>query len=410
MKDKSGSSNTEAQGDATSKTEVGQTGSESKSDISFSEVSFAELQGIPEVSDAELQGISDDSEDAKDDETSKAASSESVSSKTDDAKSADASTDKSSDTSEDSGDTKDSKQKDTKSDSESSKDSDKTTEKQHPVGYVPLKAVQEAREENQYLKGQISNLTQQVTDLASRINSQKSTSETTKTSEEIPGLPKDFKVLSKDDFKELSEDNPVEASEYLYNLNLYQEHQRTLNASKAEQERTLAQNKAVMDTVADAVSKQMEQIVPGIFDEDSESLTELLTFADEIGFMDDMYYLTNPLTQVILPGESEPMLLGDQAADMLKLLVSAKDLKSKIVDEKAVEDRLRGDLTKEITEKVTAELIAKFKTDSRSFRSLSETDTTGDQGQDSLSGKVLSPEEVAKLSEADYQAYLTGNA
>jgi len=155
----------------------------------------------------------------------------------------------------------------------------------------------------------------------------------------------------------------------------------------------------------------MEEFVPGLFDEGSKASEELAAFANDLGFTDDMYYLTNPQTQIILPGETEPLLLGEQAASIIQTLATARtrinDLKETTVDK----DKLREEITKEVEanlrKTIEGELLAKFKTgsDESAFRSLTSVPSSETP---EFAGKVLTEAELARLPETEQELYLAG--
>lgn len=259
-----------------------------------------------------------------------------------------------------------------------------------PKGFVPLAAIHEARGEIRALKEQIAALT------AAKQPTPPATSE----APEVPTVP-EFEVLSDAAFEELAEDNPAQAAVYLRKLALHQEAVRAAEAAKVSQESF----KVAIDRIIDSSVEAMEKVAPGIFAEDGAVRSELMEFGNTLGFTEDLYYLTNPSTKIILPGESEPLLLGEQAASILGLLVNAKAKLAPPTDEAALRER--------ITAEVTAELMKKFKTAGQTgstYRGLNEVSRSGhDIPQESLKDKVLTAEQLAKLSPEAYEAYLMGN-
>ena len=104
-----------------------------------------------------------------------------------------------------------------------------------------------------------------------------------------------------------------------------------------------------------------------------------------------MFYLTNPATKIILPGETEPLLLGEQAAHMIKFLATVKGLKPD---------------TDSIRQQLESEILAKLKKPG-SYVPLDAIPSAKDS-QPVIPGKILSDAEYAKLSPAEQEAYLSG--
>ncbi len=340
-------------------------------DGSISDAAYAEAQGFEIVTDDQLRGEETEEESAEEEKTEDKAK-----------ETEEKSEEKEEDTKE---------EKSTESKAEELTASSESTEKP-PKGFVPLAAVKEARAENRYVKEQNLLLQQQLVNMQNM--------SLPKVEDELQ-VEDDFKVLSDDDFKDLAEDDAAEALVYMQKLNVFQENQRVNEAHRVTEQ----QNVDITNDIMSNAQQAMEKAVPGIFDEDSEAQSELVTFAEDLGFNDDMFYLTNPATKIILPGETEALLLGDQAADILSVLTTARTKISEAttkVDEKAIEARIRKE--------VEAELVAKFKSKDSSFRSLSDVPKTNDltDSMGDYSGKVLSDTQFAKLSSVEQEKYLSG--
>lgn len=335
------------------------------------EVDIFMSQGIDGPSEAELRG-----EDiTPDDEPSDSETSNESTAKTDDAE-----TPETEETSEEQP-----KEDDEQATEETTADSEPEA-KRHPKGYVPIAAIHEARGEVRYLKEQLQTVQNQLHELKQG------------QPKEGPDL-EEFEVLSDDEFDILAEDDPGQAAIYLRNLSAYEAKKRS-DADAEHQQKVFAE--AYESIMQDSMAA-IEKIAPGIYDEDSQIQSEIMEFAESFGFTEDMYYLTNPSTKVILPGETEPVLLGEQAADILGLLVNAKS-KMATPDTSALESRLR--------EEITAELVKKFKSSSTDeYRSLSQApkSDTETPSEHPFRGKVLSTEELTKLTPKQYEEYLAGN-
>jgi len=245
-----------------------------------------------------------------------------------------------------------------------------------PKGYVPTAALHEVRGENKYLKSQIAELTKQLS------ANQQPQSSTTEEAQDT------FVQLSDDEFVALSEESPKDALLYMKQLNQYNEDRR-IQESITQQTQKLY----------DSVSKEMETIVPGLFSDDTVA-EEFRSFAETIGFTEDLFYLTNPSTMVIMPGESEPTLLGDQAAKLIKLLANVKQGQKPVVVPDL--EKIKSDLRKEIE----TEILAKVKS-GESFKSLSSAPNT-QTNRPEFSDKMLSEAAFMRLSSKEQEIYLAG--
>ena len=220
-----------------------------------------------------------------------------------------------------------------------------------------------------------------------------------------------FDVLSKEAYAKLVEDDPSAALVYQHDLIEHNEIVRTkaaedLATATADANATAQAEYDQEETqdIVDTALAQMEKVVPGIFGEDSKDHEELLTFADDLGFSDDMFYLTNPATRVILPGQTEPLLLGDQAVSVLQMLVTAK---SKLADADKTTDVEA--LTATIRKEVEGELLAKFKKETgQEFKPLTSIPKS-EGGQNFSKVDNLTEAQIAKLPPDEYEAYLAGN-
>jgi hypothetical protein len=254
-----------------------------------------------------------------------------------------------------------------------------------PKGFVPTKAVQEAREENRYLKEQIKSLQEKVDALAQ--------SRETKAENEDAVEDESFKVLSKFELIELAEESPQEAIAYMLELQNYKERQVEKQQSEKQKAEAHEQAKALFKESADL----MEQAVPGIFDEKSDTQMKLVEFAESLGFTEDLFFLTNPETMIVLPGETTPRYLGKQAAGVLKFIAGLKDKVA--VDSETIVKKLRGEIENEVLKKV--------KSSGKNFKSLN--DITTSESDVPKAKRSLSEAELMKLSDKELHAYLSGN-
>jgi hypothetical protein len=258
-----------------------------------------------------------------------------------------------------------------------------------PKGYVPIAAVHEVRGENKFLKEQIASLTAKVDAMS------KAPVEPAKTE---PNEFDNFVQLSDDEFLTLASDSPSEALLYVNKLNKFQEYTR----QKSEELRKTQAEQEYLMNVYEKANQQMEEIVPGLFDAESPVATEFREFAVGLGFTEEMFYLTNPATRIILPGDTEPLLLGDQAADVIRLLANVKSKVSQTQNSTVDVGAIRAELRKEIE----ADILSKIKTNTP-FKSISDIPASSDNRPE-FKGKMLSAEELSRLSEKEQEMYLAG--
>ncbi len=235
-----------------------------------------------------------------------------------------------------------------------------------------------------------------------QIKSLQSTDQTEVKTETKKVKAPEFDLLSESDFKTLAEDNPAEALIYTQKYNEFQTALSTFNSEqqtlKDSQKQSEVDN-AQVEVILSEATTAMEKVIPGLFDEDGKIQAELIEYADSVGFTTDMFYLTNPATQIILPGQSEPLLLGDQAASILQVLVNTRKNTAPPVD--------KAELEAEIRKTIEVELLAKFKSEGiESFKSLSQIPKT--ETETEFGDKILTDTQFNKLSDIEQEAYLSG--
>jgi len=323
-------------------------------------------QGLEDVSEAMLMG--EDVDDPKDDDT-----------KDDDTKDDDTKDD---DTKDDDTKDDDTKDDDTKDEEESQgvKSEAPAPKDAPPKGFVPLAALHEVRGENRYLKEQMESMRASIESL-----------KTAKPKEETESTPEDdFKVLTDEEFDELSEEDPKEAIRYMRQLRAHEK----IEEEKEYQQYVAEQKEEEAQQIFSQAKALMEETIPGLFDKETGLQAKLAADAEEIGFSDELFYLTNPQTQVILPGAKEPTYLGVQAAKILKVVANA----AKVKPGKEVNEA-------ELRKTIEAEIMAKIKKGG-SFKSLSDVPKAA---QDKFNrGDNLTEAEFAKLTDAEQEAYLSG--
>lgn len=263
-----------------------------------------------------------------------------------------------------------------------------------PKGFVKLQALHEARGENRTLKEQLAELTAQVEALSKGTPRQPET----QPGQDPTPPPAEFKVLSKEEFAAMKEEDPDVALDYLYDLEQY----RIAKAESDRQKEREEQEKQTARTIANNAYARMETTIPGLFDEGSTAAAEFATFAEELGFKNDLFFLTNPSTVVLPPGADKPVLLGEMAADLVDMFAG---LKTKLAERGSRRETLR----EEIRAELETELLEKFKTQGEAaFVSVTDLQGTGGKDDGDFTGRALTPEEYAKLSPADQERYLSG--
>lgn len=242
--------------------------------------------------------------------------------------------------------------------------------KKPPKGFVPLKAVHEAREKIDALRAELDTL---------------------KAEREAP-KDEEFKVLSEEDFDKLLAEDIFEAMKYERKLRQYNEEMATKQAAE----------KAERDAISKAQARMLKA-VPGLFDPEAKVNQDLAEFALTEGLdVDFLKAVTDPATKIIPRGGKSPILLGEQAAGFVEFLFgtyskgsSEAERIAKAVAEAEVKTR----------EAVTKEMMAKIKENAADHRSIGDLPGVSDKIK---SGALLTEAELAALSEEEQRAYLGG--
>jgi len=255
-----------------------------------------------------------------------------------------------------------------------------------PKDYVPKAALHEARGEIKFLKAALQEAKEELAAKAVTV--------------EKTGF-EDFVVLSKEEFRNLAADDPTEALMYRDRLDDYRTFQAEQaaiadQAKKKQSQTAIYEQEQVQNNV-----DLMAELVPGIFDDKQPVREKLTQFAIDHGFGEDMFYLTNPATKVILPGGKEPQLLGRHAAELMKTLFTVMSSSGEKVDVESIKAQVR----KEIEAEVTSTLTKKFVNQKSGRVTLDDIPDSGRKADD-FSGKVLSEKDFSKLTKAQQDAYL----
>lgn len=275
-----------------------------------------------------------------------------------------------------------------------------TESKKPPKGYVPLPAMKAARTKNRSLEAENTALASEVAELRASVQKL----ETPPAKEEEGG----FKKLSEQELSDLTEESPDEAIKYVVKLQAHtdQEIQNRLDAARAEDLAT-AQREHASAVIGDAYTR-IDKAVPGLYEEDSPAWTELTSFAEEIGITPEVFAMAaTPEALGLLPGETEPQLIGSKAADFIEAIVG---LQEKLASRGTRKETMRSELETEIRAEIEKELLAKFKKDGDpEHRSVSDLQGTKTEvREEGFGDRVLTNTEFAALSDEDKNRYLAG--
>jgi hypothetical protein len=262
-----------------------------------------------------------------------------------------------------------------------------------PTGYVPLAALHEERGKRQAMSSRIQELEAAVATLSQGkpAEEQQQQKEEGQAREE-EGLPQDFRVLSAKEYRDLAENDLVEAQIYLHNLNRFQKQEE--KKQKEEHQRKLAQEQT--QALIQKRYTEMEQAVPGIFAEDGDVNKALTKFAADNG-MDETFVsvLTDPTTRIV--GEDgRVVLLGKGAVQMLTLLNNAFKA--------AKPDATKEDLLKA---QGAAELLGKIQNTTTGYRNIGGT-PPGGLSVPNDPNRVVTEAELARMSPEEQERYLRG--
>lgn len=268
------------------------------------------------------------------------------------------------------------------------------SEEKPPAGYVKLEALHEERGRRKELQQYIAMLEQRVAE-----------SQKTQLPPPPPPLPpaaeanaafKDFKVLSDSEFAELAVEDPAQAIVYTQKLRSFERYEA---GRKQVEEQKIRQQQETEASIREAVNT-IQQVVPDIYDSESETNRNLTNFAYQHGFKEYLPILTDPRT-VVVPAGGRPVILGKGAAELISFIngvYRGSDIESRIKEREQV-----------LRDQITAELTEKFKTGGISaIRSLDSAPSSTGSPAPLPAGAILSEDDWANLSPADRQRLLRG--
>jgi hypothetical protein len=257
-----------------------------------------------------------------------------------------------------------------------------------PPGFVPLAALHEERGKRQAMATRLQELEATVETLKAGKTAEPPAPEAPAPS----SVPEDFKVLTPQEFKDLAESDVVEAQIYQYNLNLYKEEQVARQAVTEGTKRVQEQ----VSRIIESRYSEMEQAVPGIFDNESAINQALTEFASTYG-MDATILgtFTDPATRIVQP-DGKVVVLGKGAVQMLSMLHN-------------LYQGTKPDPTKDqkLKEQGAAEVLKKINDTSAGYRNIGGTPPGGSSVPTDFS-KNLSEAELSKLSPQEQERYLQG--
>lgn len=261
-----------------------------------------------------------------------------------------------------------------------------------PKGFVPLPALQEERNQNQTLRAEVA-----------RLNSELDAAKAGTQAKEDPF--KDFKMLSDEEFDELLDDDPDDATRYQHKLVKYQLHRSKIRRQEHLQNDAEAKDKEV---IRQGYERAIAA-VPGVFDENSEAAGQLVETAVNHGIEESfLSAITNPSTRLTVQtedGKKVSFLAGHGAASVIDMLNRMRTSLAKTNPE-TLRSQIKTEMEAALRKEITAELMDKFRTGQDGFRSLDEAPASGDQP--AKFSKVMNEAEYAKLSPEQQEQYLSG--
>jgi hypothetical protein len=288
---------------------------------------------------------------------------------------------------------------------------DEPEQAKEPEGYVRLEALHEARGENRYLKSRIAQLEAEKAEISTKAAQ--------------PGWMDSFKKLSTEELRDLMADDPDAAVEYAEKLADYNTYEKEKEANAKAAAEAAEHNEIRVHTAFERI----ESAAPGIYS-DKNVQAEIADFAESIGFTPDMFALTNPRNTISIEG-GPPVALGEAAAGLVEMLAylkssvdsqfgseskpSQKKTQAVAGGEPATTERQLPDIeaitakvTEEVMKKVQGNVLDKLKSKSTDagVKTLSDIQSSGNE--EFSTSKILTQEQIEKLSPEQQRRYLSG--
>lgn len=291
------------------------------------------------------------------------------------------------------------------------KEDDKAKDVKPPDGYVEKAALTETRNELKDVKARLNQALYVIAELKESIKAPEKKADEVKPDPEAEKW-KEFKVLSREELKELTESDPTEAALYRDDLAEYKDYQKKQEAAKAEAEtKTKAEiekiNKAI-DEATRATYQEIDTEVPGIYKRDNGISKNLVEFAESIGIPGGFIsILTNPKTIIRQEGSDRDNVLNKGALYTVRLLNNLFKLQGN-------KESLRKEIEKELTGKFEADKKAWIADIEKKLKGGSDFTSIGDIAPSNVDADIggfnraLSDAEFAKLSPKERSAYLNG--
>lgn len=287
------------------------------------------------------------------------------------------------------GDEQEKEEAETDEDTDNGEDQDGGEEKKEedgrpPKGFVEVQALKQAKETTKHFKQENLSLKEEITALKEQMLQ-------AVTVRQKPSEFEGFELMNTEDLKELMYDDPDKAAQYVDKEKRFLEYQRDQDIEDQKSKAFLKDDEAAVQT---AKEKIIEILV------DNEAIADLEEAAIENGFSQSMFFLTDPETKIIVPGQSRPRSLGEGAAAVLGLIQKIKDSGNQKVE--VTLDMVPDAVKAQIIEAAQDDIIKKAKGDTKtSGTKISDIPPSDRGGTDKLAGKPYS-----KMTEAERQEYL----
>ena len=217
---------------------------------------------------------------------------------------------------------------------------------------------------------------------------------------------KDFKPLTDKEFETLNDEDPDEATKYLYKYNRWRDYQADVNKRQQTENESKNAERAIINKGYDAI----EEILPGASEGKNDMANTLAEFAEKNGLSTGaLEILADPRTKVTT-ADGQSFIIGVAAAQLVKLLKSTHEAVSNVPDPEKLKTEIEAELRPKIEAEIQEQVIKKIQNDptGASFRSL-DTVTGGDRKEAKpVHTGILTEADYAKMSESEQEAFLSG--
>lgn len=282
---------------------------------------------------------------------------------------------------------------------EEEKKEEATPQPPPPKGFVPQQALTEARTQLKALKEEVGQLRSALSQKPAEVIKPIESSEDAKW--------KDFKELTDEEYEKLLDDEgPVETQKYDRKLRQYEKYKE----QKARVEEDRARTSERLQSMISESAKKIEEAVPGIYAENSDTISRLATFAAENGFENEDYLeiLTNPETLIIPKNADKPYLNGPGALGLIKLLHGLQKKLSSPTNPTELRKQVEKELEPILTERITKQLLSKMRGTDKELAYRSLTEVPGSELAPEEASRTYSEEEWGRLPEEKRRQLLGG--